>query len=292
MVSTITDGKITTITDTGDSERRKVFAIALAVFIAILLVWYLISGMVTTVEVSGVVVTTTDTLRVAIFIVVMAVVGLACFLLGRSTKGIESVEARQAEYEGYGRGREDLERAAHGALSIANETISLRRESREDIMRELVEVMRQGQGAPSLSAPRQPIGQLTAPAIAPREAFVAMRYVNGKTPGQVAVDRIRTRVENPETHRAYELTCKPATLEAAAAILRAGAQPVRTAFNAQGVTASDDIRDAIAYLRASGWIKPANDGSPARWVDGIDANSADELDEWVGQVVASAEGSR
>lgn len=152
-------------------------------------------------------------------------------------------------------------------------------------------VNRESTGSQLSSARQSHAAQLAAPSTMTREAFVPLITINGKTPGQSAVDRIRTRVENPQTHKTYDLTCTPQSLRAAAVILQTGSQPVRTAFNAQGITSSDDIRDAVTYLRGCGWIQPGVAGAPARWIDGLGAGNADDLEAWAEQVIASAEAS-
>ena len=99
---------------------------------------------------------------------------------------------------------------------------------------------------------------------------VPISYSNGALSGAQPLTLLSSSVDSEDGR--VELTCSVKVLRVAMQILSAGDQPTRTAFNGLGINSSTEIRAAVEFLRAHGYIAPAAAaGSPARWSPGADA---------------------
>lgn len=107
----VNDDNITTTHEPGDGGKTAL-AIALGFAVAVGVVWYIIDGM--------------PTGKIAVLFVLVSVVAIVSFLLGRNTQRVEYHETARAADDAYDRGREDLIATTRGALQIAQESLQLR----------------------------------------------------------------------------------------------------------------------------------------------------------------------
>ena len=99
---------------------------------------------------------------------------------------------------------------------------------------------------------------------------VPISYSNGALSGAQPLTLLSSSVDSGDGR--VELTCSVKVLRVAMQILSAGDQPTLAAFNGLGINSSTEIRAAVEFLRAHGYIAPAaSAGSPARWSPGADA---------------------
>ena len=124
-----------------------------------------------------------------------------------------------------------------------------------------------------LSMAQQPQTALSAPMMLTpgfNRVNVPISYANGALSGAQPLTLLSSSVDSEDGR--VELTCSTKVLRVAMQILSAGDQPTRTAFNGLGINSSTEIRAAVEFLRAHGYIAPAaSAGSPARWSPGADA---------------------
>lgn len=131
----------------------------------------------------------------------------------------------------------------------------------------------------------QPHALLPAPYTmqpAPRMT-VPVQSFNGRSPGARAAEMVLSTPVETEDGKREEIECSVGVLRKAADILSEGAQPTRASFNAHNVMSSVEISGAVSFLRTHGWIAQGAKGTPARWADGLTAEHAEQLQEWLSQ---------